>query len=471
MTQILRGLSLMKNPVQRHRIFIILILSLASLGANLFGMIAGITIVLSHLLYFPVILASYWFPRRGIAFSVIITALYGILIAFFGPEEQLLDILSLSRIAMLIIIGTVVALLAKNLAQSEQQLHDIIEFLPDATFAVDKQGKIIAWNRAVEEMTGKMKSAMLGRDQTDVARIFCGEDRPMLSDLVIRCEKISPDRYPEIRQESGKLVAERYLPNFSAGRGVHLRMSATALVDAGGNVTGAIESIRDVTDQVMMQEALENANHRLNTLSGILRHDLSRRLAVLYGHLRLGVMKFNDPEVITFLAGIKEAANGIMRQIEISREYRDIGATQPTWIPVQGAFQSAVGRIEIGQVIFHAWTERLEVFSDPHLSTVFYHILHNAVKTETGATRIIATYRVTHEGCAIIIEDNGKGIAEPQKASLFVQREDSYGRGLFLANEILSITGMTIRETGIPGQGARFEIHIPSEGYRVEGMY
>jgi signal transduction histidine kinase len=248
-------------------------------------------------------------------------------------------------------------------------------------------------------------------------------------------------------------------------------MSATALVDAGGNVTGAIESIRDVTDQVMMQEALENANHRLNTLSGILRHDLSRRLAVLYGHLRLGVMKFNDPEVITFLAGIKEAANGIMRQIEISREYRDIGATQPTWIPVQGAFQSAVGRIEIGQVIFHAWTERLEVFSDPHLSTVFYHILHNAVKTETGATRIIATYRVTHEGCAIIIEDNGKGIAEPQKASLFVQREDSYGRGLFLANEILSITGMTIRETGIPGQGARFEIHIPSEGYRVEGMY
>lgn len=463
-------LALVKNPLHRNRILAILLLSFVTLGANLFGMITGITVVLSHLLYFPIILASYWYPRRGLAFSIIITALYGTLIFLYAPASSFLDVFTLSRMAMLVIIGGVVAILAKNLARSEQQLHDIIEFLPDATFAIDREGTIIAWNRAIEEMTGRKKDEMLGQKDARYSLAFYDETRPMLAGLIVSGTDNPEARYPSIRRESEKLVSEAYLPQFFAGRGAHLRFSATALVDAGGNVTGAIESIRDITDQVMTQAALEKTSRRLNTLSGILRHDLSRKLAVLYGHLRLGVMKFNDPEVITFIAGIKEAANGIMRQIETSREYRDIGATPPAWIPVQEAFGTAAGRIGPGRVLFRAWTERLEIFSDPHLPTVFYQILHNSLKEETGATKIIATYQILPEGCAIIIEDNGTGIPDQQKASLFIQREDSYGRGLYLAHEIVSITGMTIRETGTCGQGARFEILIPSEGYRVQGV-
>jgi signal transduction histidine kinase len=181
-------------------------------------------------------------------------------------------------------------------------------------------------------------------------------------------------------------------------------------------------------------------------------------------------MKFKDPEVIAFIGDIKEAANGMMRQIEISREYREIGATPPAWIPVQEAFREAAGRLDFKKVTFHAWTERLEVFSDPHLPTVFYHILHNSVKEATGSTKIIASYRIHDSGCSIIIEDNGTGIPDSLRATLFSKREESYGRGLFLAHEIVSISGITIRETGRYGAGARFEIHIPSEGYRIEGM-
>lgn len=470
MTLTFPALALINNPVHRNRILAILALSIVTMGANLLGMLSGITIVLSHLLYFPIILASYWYPRRGLLFSIIITVLYGTLIFLYAPASSFLDLFTLSRMAMLVIIGGIVAILAKNLARSEQQLHDIIEFLPDATFAIDREGKIIAWNRAIEEMTGRKKAEMLGKGNAEYALAFYGERRPMLAGLIVRGSEKPEDHYPAIRRESEKLVSEAYIPEISAGRGAHLRFSATALVDAGGNVTGAIESIRDITDQVMTQAALEKTSRRLNTLSGILRYDLSRKLAVLYGHLRLGVMKFNDPEVITFISGIKEAANGIMRQIETSREYRDIGATPPAWIPVQDAFGTAAGRIDSGRVKFRAWTERLEVFSDPHLPTVFYQILHNSLKEETGATRIIATYQIRPEGLAIIIEDNGTGIPDQQKASLFIQREDSYGRGLYLAHEIVSITGMTIQETGIYGQGARFEILVPSEGYRVEGV-
>lgn len=464
------GQSFITHPVHKNRILVLGILTAATLAVNLFGILAGLTAVLSHLLYFPIILASYWYPRRGLAFSIIIASIFALQIILFAQLDLMLGLATVTRSAILILVGCVVSLLSWNLAKSEQQLQDIIEFLPDATFAIDKEGKIIAWNRALEMMTGRSKASMLNRGNFEYALAFYGDRRPMLAGLIVSNGRDIVRKYPQVRVESGTLISEVYLPHIHGDRGMHLRFSASALVDANGNVTGAIESIRDITERVMTASALEKTSHRLNTLAGILRYDISRKLAVLYGQLRLGVMKFSDPEVISFLGDIKEAANGVSRQIDISREFREIGGTPPSWIHVQNAIATAAGRLDFGDVTFHAWTERLCVFSDPHLPTVFYHVLHNSLKSSTRATKIIITYHIREDGCAIIIEDNGTGIPEGDKEALFVQREDSYGRGLFLASEIVSLTGMTLRETGEYRKGARFEILIPPEGYRVEGM-
>lgn len=462
--------SVLLHPVQRNRILLLTGLTAITLVVNLVGILLGLTAVLSHLLYFPVILASYWYPRRGLIFSVGIAALYSIFMFQFTPLDIMTGIAIIARGAIIVLVGSVVALLSWNLAESEQQLNEIIEFLPDATFAIDREGKIIAWNRAVEIMTGMPKALMLNQGNYEYALAFYGERRPMLAGLIVNNEQQIEEKYPQVRREPGKLLSEVYLPHFHADRGVHLRFSATALVDAEGNVTGAIESVRDISEQVMTESALEKTSNRLNTLAGILRHDMSRKLAVLYGQLRLGVMKFRDPEIISFIADLKESANGITRQIDISREFRDIGVTPPAWIPVQDAISEAISHLDFGNVTFHAWTERLEIFSDPHLPTVFYHLLHNSLKEATGATKIVITYQIRESGCAIIIEDNGIGIPDQVKGSLFVQREDNYGRGLFLTSEIVSLTGITLRETGVYREGARFELVIPSEGYRVEGM-
>jgi signal transduction histidine kinase len=446
-------------------------LTLVTLGMNLFGILIGLTAVLSHLLYFPVILTSYWYPRRGLAFSLAIAIVFAAMVLLIVPFDLLLTIATVTRAAILVLVGCVVAFLSWHLARSEQELLDIIEFLPDATFAIDKDGKIIAWNRALEIMTGQPKASMLSRGNYEYSLAFYQERRPMLAGLIIRDSREIVKSYPGVSEVSGKFTSEAFLPHFRGGdHGVHLRFSASALMDAGGNVTGAIESIRDITDQVMTASALEKTSRRLNTLTGILRHDISRKLAVLYGQLRFGVMKFSSPEVIAYIGDLKDAADGITRQIDISREFRDIGGTPPSWIAVQNAVAAAQDRLEFRNVTFHAWTERLCVFSDPHLPTVFYHILHNSLKESTNATRIVITYHIRGDGCAIIIEDNGTGIPDTEKDTLFVQREDSYGRGLFLASEIVSLTGMTLRETGEYRKGARFEILVPPEGYRVEGM-
>ncbi len=458
------------NPVYRSRILVLLALSAATLGVNLVGMRAGLTSVLPHLLYFPAILASYWYPRRGLIFALVIAVLYALMVVLLIPLNVMIGIETIARMAILVLVGSVVALLSWDLASSEQQLQDIIEFLPDPLFAINKDGTIIAWNRAVEEMTGKEKSAMLGRGNFEYSLAFYPERRPMLAGLILKNEGDIQKKYPSVRRESRRLVSESYLPQFHGGRGAHLRFSATALQDARGNCIGAIESIRDISDQVMTESALKNAGYRLNALSGILRHDMSRVLAVLYGRLRLGVMKFSDPAVINFIAEIKESTNGLQHQIDISREFRDIGTTPPGWIPVQKAVLEAAGQLDLKTISLRVWTERLEVFSDPHLPVVFYHILHNALKESSGVKNVIITYHIRGNGCAIMIEDDGNGIPDSEKEELFLGREDSFGRGLFLSHEIVSLTGMTITETGIYTKGARFEILVPSEGYRINGM-
>ncbi|WP_292365636.1 MULTISPECIES: PAS domain S-box protein [unclassified Methanoculleus] len=453
----------------RNRIALIAGLTVLTLGGNLLGLALGAPEGLLPLpalpLSIPIILASYWYPRRGILFSVCLAAVYAVTVFLLSPSASLFALTILPRAVFLVLVGGVVALLATRLRESEQQMIQIIEFLPDATFAIDREGKVIAWNRAIEEMTGVKKDAILGRGGYEHAVPFYGEQRPLLADRVLQGDPEAG--YPSVRRVGDVLISEIYTPHLRSGRGAHIMFAATALLDRDGRVAGAIESIRDVTDEVMTEAALQNASRQLNTLSGILRTDLSNRLAILYGHLSAGVTKFDDPEVLSFIDNLHEAANGIRRQIEISHEFRDIGASPPAWIPVQEAVRNAAAGLFFGPVSLQAWTERLEVFADLHLATVFTHLFENALAPATGATRIVVTYQLRPEGCAIIVEDDGTGIPDAEKEGLFVQNAEGYGHGLLLAHEILAITGIAIRETGTYGTGARFEILVPSEGCRV----
>jgi len=70
----------------------------------------------------------------------------------------------------------------------------------------------------------------------------------------------------------------------------------------------------------------------------------------------------------------------------------------------------------------------------------------------------------------LLYQDDGEGVAENEKEKIF---QKGFGRntglGLFLCREILGITGMTIRETGVPSKGACFAITAPPDGFRKPG--
>ena len=131
---------------------------------------------------------------------------------------------------------------------SEQRLGQIIDFLPDPTWVIDSEGKVVTWNQAMENLTGIAAADMVGKGNYEYALPFYGERRPILIDLVREWNPEYEKKYLSIKKEGNKLVSESHHPNLGAG-GLHLSATASLIYDAAGQVAGAIESLRDITER------------------------------------------------------------------------------------------------------------------------------------------------------------------------------------------------------------------------------
>ena len=145
----------------------------------------------------------------------------------------------------------------KALRDSERRLSDIIEFLPDATFVIDRDGKVIAWNRSMETMTGIPAKDMLGKGNYEYALPFYGERRPLLVDMVLSADEEIALRYAKIQRRGDVLFGETNSPRLGDRKeNIYLAGTAAPLYDSQGNLVGAIESIRDITERKRAEEAL-----------------------------------------------------------------------------------------------------------------------------------------------------------------------------------------------------------------------
>ena len=152
------------------------------------------------------------------------------------------------------------------LRESERRLAHIIDFLPDATFAINCDGAVIAWNRAIEEMTGASKKEILGKKGFAHAVPFYRVARPILIDLIFRDQKDIENEYDFVLRKGDQLTAEVFVPLLRKGKGAYLWGIAAPLYDSCGNVVGAIESIRDITESKRAKEELQSSLRFLEIL-------------------------------------------------------------------------------------------------------------------------------------------------------------------------------------------------------------
>lgn len=200
-----------------------------------------------------------------------------------------------------------------------------------------------------------------------------------------------------------------------------------------------------------------------NTLNSKIRHDILNQLTAILGYLELSSDFISDPMLIDFTKKEQNAAEKIRERLIFTREYQKIGLYDFSWMSFDDIIKELLNDIVLNPVKLSIQTGKAKIFVDKNFGLALGKILANIPEHAKGATQVTITLLPHTAGGLLVIEDNGCGIPEQQKNRVFdLGFGSGSGYGLFLAEKILSVFGITIQEKGVTGQGARFELVIPS---------
>lgn len=340
------------------------------------------------------------------------------------------------------------------LRTTSEQLQGIIEFLPDATLVIDRERKVIAWNRAMEEMTGMSKEETLGRSEYAYAVPFYGNARPVLIDLVLSKDEEAKREYESVRTKGETLYAEAFVPMLNGGQGAYLWLTASPLY-GGGKLIGAIESMRDISEYRKLENALRTNADKIKWFAYSVSHDLKSPIIGMNGITRLlhrQYRDFLDEKGRNFCDQILKTSEQVLALIEEINVYiktKEIPLDFETISPkevieiVRNEFATLLSIRQIKWVE----PETVPVIRADRVSIlrVLRNLVDNALKYggET-LSKIKIGYGATDEYHILSVGDDGVGIKSEDREKIFgvFQRNETSrgvegtGLGLAIVKEI-----------------------------------
>jgi len=259
---------------------------------------------------------------------------------------------------------------------------------------------------------------------------------------------------------------------FSIGENADLRWfgaRVSLLQDYSSQPYGTLVIFTDISASKKAQEELQEAHNKLSILSSVTRHDILNNLTAMDMYLDLCRHRVVDPSALGYIDRLQETSATIRSHIDFMRYYEETGGKDPAWFDLRTTVIEAAAAHSFRDIHIDLGQNEIGIFADPLIGKVFYNLIDNSATHGEHVTRCTVTADETEEGLVITFEDDGCGIHAPEKERIFSQEAGSQrGLGLFLIRRILSITGISIHETGIPGKGARFEMVVPVEKYRIQ---
>jgi DNA-binding response OmpR family regulator len=220
-----------------------------------------------------------------------------------------------------------------------------------------------------------------------------------------------------------------------------------------------------------VEKALDEANKKLNLMASITRHDVVNQLTAQNESLEYALrMKDTDAaKAWEYVSAAAQIAMRTLNSVKFTGDYQKVGVKSPQWQDVHALVSAAAeGTVPANLKMHNDVPPGTEIYADPLIGKVFSNLMENSVKYGGKVTTLRVSLVKSGTGTTIICEDDGVGVPDGRKESIFTYEHGmSTGLGLFLAREILAITGITLHETGISGTGARFEIRCPENVIRI----
>ncbi|MBI5483315.1 MAG: PAS domain S-box protein [Deltaproteobacteria bacterium] len=374
----------------------------------------------------------------------------------------------------------------------------IIDLLPDATFAIDSEHRVIAWNKAMAEMTGISEAEMLGEGDYAYAIPFYGERRPMLIDMIgVETETVLK-LYSNVKVKGNTLIAERNIQLKGNSDTRHHWFSAAPLLDQEGHLIGAIESVRDVTEFRRAEEERELLRDQLlqsqkmeavGQLAGGVAHDFNNMLGVIIGYAELALMKLDPSQ--PYYKNFKEISSAASRSSDLTRQLLAFARKQeiaPKVIDLNTTVSGMLNMLQrlIGENVninWHPASSLWQVKMDPsQIDQMLANLCVNArhaisdvgrIIIETGNSSFDSNYCTSHtyvepgEYVALVVSDDGCGMDKETLAHIFEPFFTTKGVGEGTGLGLATVYGIIKQNNGFvnvysePGQGTTFTIYLP----------
>ncbi len=339
------------------------------------------------------------------------------------------------------------------LRTSEEKYRQLVDLAQEGILMTDADAVIRFANPRMVDMLGYRADEMVGKSVFQ----FMNEQASELA-----------GRKFEDRKRRG--LTDRYELDFLRKDAALVRtcLGVTPIKDKDGGFSGSLAVVTDVTDRKRYEEALEVANQKLNLLGHVTRHDSINQLSVLMGWLEIVQETVTEPPASEHLAAAHKAALAIQKELEFTADYESAGAESPKWVNLDKACKQGISDLIPEGIVVTISLDGVEVIADQMVDKVFHNLADNSVRHGKHVTKIWVHYEESKNGLTVIYEDDGAGIAQADKETLFQQCEGKRtGHGLHFVKGILGITCITIRETSTPGKGARFELFVTPDNYRI----
>ena len=370
-------------------------------------------------------------------------------------------------------------------------LENIFKTTADGILVTNDEGTITMANESLEKILGYSKGELLGKH----TKVLMPEGKKHL----------------EIAEEQLTILFEKgVVTSFECeylkkdGRLIKVEVNSALLKNEKGNVTGAVSSIRDITERKEIEHKLLQSEKlkSLGELSGGVAHDFNNVLAAILGRVQLLKMQFTPPEgiqekrkamidLIKSLEIIERAsldgAETVRRIQEFSRKRADdrnftqvninellenvLEFTSVRW---KDAAESKGIKIKINKE-FSSLPPTAGSASE--LREVFTNIVNNAIDAMPQGGRLALRTLTENNHIAINIEDTGIGIPKDIQNRIFdpfftTKGVQSTGLGMSTSYGIINRHKGTILVNSSEGKGTTFTIKLPlsEEKIKEKGM-